>query len=215
MSIPKKPKPTFAKNWRERKIVHRTPGGKLTRVKISSLPADEQQKYNPNRFKRGADTMMNQDDFADLQRKEFKAGHIFDFYIKLKNEEAIDDIEEGDLLLATTDGKIVQELFRSKDSDNIIMKLKNVSMNAVKKIALYPEDGEGVDYENIDNIDYETIDDSEESDDTERYEKIKFNDVKLYQIDVAEYLPYIEKIVDMPNDSSDDITEGFYNFYFK
>jgi hypothetical protein len=215
MSIPKKPKPTFAKNWRERKIVHRTPGGKLTRVKISSLPADEQQKYNPNRFKRGADTMMGPDDFAEIQQKEVKAGHIFDFYIKLKNEDDLDSLEDGDLLLATTDGKIVQELFRSQDSDNIIMKLKNVSMNAVKKIALSPEDGEGVDYENIDNIEYETIDDSDGSDDTERYEKIKFNDVKLYQIDIAEYLPYIEKVVDMPNDDSDDITEGFYNFYFK
>ena len=213
MSIPKKPKPTFAKNWRERKIVHRTPGGKLTRVKISSLPAEEQQKYNPNRFKRGADTMMNADDFEELQRKETKAGHIFDFYIKVKNEDDLDNLEEGDLLLATTDGKIVQDLFRSEDKDNIIMKLKNVSMDAVKKIALSSDDGEPFDYDNLDGIRFEDIDDDVE--DVERYEKIKFNNEKLYQIDIANYLPYIEKVVDMPEDETDDIDEGFYNYYYR
>lgn len=213
MSIPKKPKPTFAKNWRERKIVHRTPGGKLTRVKISSLPAEEQQKYNPNRFKRGADTMMSADDFQEIQTKETKAGHIFDFYIKVKNEDDLDSLEEGDLLLATTDGKIVQDLFRSEDDDNIIMKLKNVSMDAVKKIASSNDDGEPISYDNLEAVHFEDLGDDIEG--VEKYEKIKFNNEKLYQIDIANYLPYIETIVDMPDDDTDDITEGFYNYYYR
>ena len=211
MAIPKKPKPTFAKNWRERRIVHRTPGGKLTRVKISSLPAEEQQKYNPNRFKRGADTMMSADNFEELQKREVKAGHIFDFYVQVDNEDSLEDLEEGDLILATTDGKIVPELFH--DDDKIIMKLDNVSMDAVKKIALPPENGGPIDYENISDMEFEDVDDDLEG--TERYEKIRFNDIPLYQIDIANYLPYIERSVDSPEDKNDDIDEGFYNYYYR
>ena len=211
MSIPKKPKPTFAKNWRERRIVHRTPGGKLTRVKISSLPAEEQQKYNPNRFKRGADTMMGPDDFEAIQKKEVEAGHIFDFYIKVKDEDALDGLEDGDLLFATTDGKKIQDMF--EDEYNIIMKLKNVSMDAVKKIAVSTKDGEPIDYSNLENVEFEDVDEDLEG--TEKYEKIKFNNEQLYQIDIANYLPYIEKLVDMPEDDTDDIVEGFYNYYYR
>lgn len=211
MSIPKKPKPTFAKNWRDRKIVHRTPGGKLTRVKISSLPAEEQQKYNPNRFKRGADTKMNQDSFQELQKREFDAGHIFDFYVQVDDEESLDDLEDGDLLLATTDGKIVPELFH--DDDKIIMKLNNVSIDAVKKIALSPDDGSSIDYHNIGDVSFEDIDGEMER--NKRYEKIKFNDEQLYQIDIANYLPYIERVVDTPEDNTVDIDEGFYNYYYR
>jgi hypothetical protein len=99
------------------------------------------------------------------------------------------------------------------DEDNIIMKLKHVSMDAVKKIAVMPEDGEPIDYENLNNVKFEDIDDDVEG--TERYEKIKFNNEKLYQIDIANYLPYIETIVDMPEDDTDDMDEGFYNYYYR
>ena len=200
----------FEKKWRERKIVHRTPGGKMTRVKISSLPADEQQKYNPNRYKRGADTKMSADEYADLQKKDVDAGHIFDFYIQLGDIAELDDVEEGSLLLATTDSNKVRDLF---DKDMKVVKLKTVPMDAVKKVVVSSEDGEPLDLEKSDNIEFEDIDELEGM---ERYEKIKFNDEGLYQIDIAPYLEYIDVVLDEPESENDDkdITEGFFNYYY-
>jgi len=202
----------FEKNWRERRIVHRTPGGKLTRVKISSLPADEQQKYNPNRYKRGADKKMSPDDYWNLQRREVDAGHIFDFYIQLKDLAELEGIEEGTLILATTDSRKVHELF---DDDMKVIKLKNVPMDAVKKVSIPQENGEILDLESMDNISFENID---ELAGTDRYEKIKFNEDELYQLDIAPFLEFIEIVVDEPEleESSDNegLTEGFFNYYF-
>ena len=201
----------FEKNWRDRKIVHRTPGGKMTRVKISSLPADEQQKYNPNRYKRGADTKMSPEDYAELQKKEVDAGHIFDFYIQLGDVAELDDIEEGTLVLATTDSSKVRDLF---DDDMKVIKLKKVPMDAVKKAVIPSEDGEPLDLENSDSIPFEELGDLEGR---ERYEKIKFNDEQLYQLDIAPYMEFIEIIVDEPESNEDEgdegLTEGFFNYY--
>ena len=194
-------KPTFTKNWRERRVMHRTPGGKLTRVKIGSLPADEQQKYNPNRFKRKRDLMDG--DFETIQQNQVDYGYIFDFYIQVKDESELDNLEEDTLLLATTDGVIVPKVF--SDSDMIIMKLKNVPMDAVKMVAIGDEDN--IDYASLDNIEFEDIDDLEGS---ERYEKIKFNETKIYQIDVFHYIDHIEKTVDMVQENY----SGFYDYYY-
>lgn len=204
----------FEKNWRERRIVHRTPGGKLTRVKISSLPADEQQKYNPNRYKRtGADKEMGPDDFDALQKREIEAGHIFDFYIQLKDPSELDDIEEGTLVLATSDSKKVMELF---DDDMKIIKLKNVPMDAVKKVILPPENEADLDFKNLEGIEFEDIDNLEGR---ERYEKIKFNEEQVYLVDVAPYMDYMEVVIDEPtekeSDSDVELEEGFYNFYYR
>lgn len=200
----------FEKNWRERRIVHRTPGGKMTRVKISSLPADEQQKYNPNRYKRlGADKEMSPDDYAELQKREVDAGHIFDFYIQMSDKSELDDIEEGTLILATTDGGKVEDLF---DDDKQIIKLKNVPMDAVKKVVIKPED-EDINYEDLSNVEFEDVGELEG---TERYEKIKFNDGDLYQLDVAPFIEFIEVKVDDPdtveNELEENIIEGFRKF---
>jgi len=199
----------FEKNWRERRIVHRTPGGKMTRVKISSLPADEQQKYNPNRYKRGADKQMSPEDYARLQRMDVDAGYIFDFYIQLSDIAELDDIEDGALLLATTDSKMVYELF---DDDMKIIKLKNVPMDAVKKVVISPEDGEPLDLENSDSIPFEDVGELEGQ---EKYEKIKFNDDVLYQLDIAPYLKFLDIVIDEPeSNDGDGLSEGFLNYYY-
>lgn len=200
----------FEKKWRDRVIVHKTPGGKMTRVKISSLPADEQQKYNPNRYKRGADTKMGPDQYKDLQKREVEAGHIFDFYVQMEDVSELDDIEDGTLVLATTDSGKVLDLF---DDDKQIIKLKTVPMDAVKKVVGPLKDGEPLDLENSDSIPFEDIDELEGK---ERYEKIKFNDEGMYQIDIAPYLDYIEVVLDEPDseDEEQDVNEGFYNYYY-
>ena len=202
----------FEKNWRERKIVHRTPGGKMTRVKIGSLPADEQQKYNPNRYKRDADTKMGEEDFRELQKRDVELGHIFDFYIQVDDVSDLDELDDDEMVLATTDSDIVRDYF---DDDKIIIKLKNVPMDAVKKVASSDDDDdEPIDLENSSNMEFEDIDELEGN---ERYEKIKFNTDKIYQLEVKPYLEYIEVVVDSPESEDDDleeIQEGFYNYYY-
>jgi hypothetical protein len=199
----------FGEDWRQRRIVHRTPGGKLTRVKISSLPAEEQQKYNPNRYKRlGADTMMSPDDFEQIQKKEYESGQIFDFYVQVTDEESLENIEEGKLLLATTNGILVPKIFTNDEKQ--IIKLNNVPMDAVKKVILTDDMGD-VDYDNIDNAEFEDIDKLEGND---RYEKIKFNEGEIYKIDIAPYIEYVDKYVDNPNIDDEEINEGFYSYYY-
>ena len=90
-----------------------------------------------------------------------------------------------------------------------IIRLKNVPMDAVKKVVKVPE-GEELDYTDVDDVEFEDIDDLE---DTERYEKIKFNDGDMYQIDIAPYLDYVEVVVDDPD--TEELEEGFYNFYYR
>ena len=202
----------FEKNWRERRIVHRTPGGKLTRVKIGSLPAKEQQKYNPNRFKRDSD--MTPNDFKSLQKRDVDAGYIFDFYIQVENVSDLDEIKEGDLILATSDSYKVKELF---DDDQKILKLKTVPMEAVKKVIVEPESGDPINYDDIESLEFEDISDLEGE---EKYEKIKFNSEQIYQLDLYNYLKYIDIVVDSVDDDDSELDEsyytskGFYKYYY-
>lgn len=203
----------FEKNWRDRYIIHRTPGGKLSRVKISSLPAKEQQKYNPNRFKRDKDSNT---DYEGIQRRDVETGHIFDFYIQVDDpDEYIDDMDDDDTFVATTDSSIVSDYF---DDDKTIIKLKGVPMEAVKEVAV-SDDDDDIDFEDIDfdNLEFKNIDDLE---DEERYEKIKFNSLPIYKIAIKPYLDFIEVVIDTPESEDDDLEElkegyeGFYNFYY-
>ena len=90
-------------------------------------------------------------------------------------------------------------------------------MDAVKKIAI-SSDPDNFDYSDLGNAEFENVGDLEGN---EKYEKIKFNDVGLYQIDIAPYLEYVEVVLDEPIDSDSDddddngIEEGFYNFYYR
>ena len=142
----------FEKNWRERKIIHRTPGGKMTRVKISSLPAEEQQKYNPNRFKRlGGNTMMSQDDYMEIQRHDFEAGYIFDFYVQYHGVDELKEIPEGTQIVAVIDGTKVNDIFHDEDQD--IIRVKKVPMDAVKSVIVVPEDGD-INYDDVSENDF-------------------------------------------------------------
>lgn len=213
MAIKAKARNPFKKNWRDRKIVHRTPGGKLTRVKISSLPADEQQKYNPNRFKRGADTQMPEDEFLRLQRLDIDTGHIFEFYVQVESEEELSSLESGTLLLATTEGVLVPKLF---GDHGIIMKLSNVPIDAVKSVAVLDDSDDIADMDtiNVDMIDFEDIDEDIER--SERYEKIKFNDVQIFKLDIVPHLKFINANIDadFTNISENNVMD-FSVFYFK
>ena len=198
----------FEKNWRERKIIHRTPGGKMTRVKIGSLPAPEQQKYNPNRYKKDGPATSGGDGYNALLKRDVDVGHIFDFYVQVDSVSDLDELKEDELILATSDSYKVEEMF---DTDKKVLKLKSVPMDAVSKVLVVPEDGE-IDYDDIDTLEFEDISELEGD---EKYEKIKFNTEEMYQLDISDFLKYIEIVVDRDTDHEiNEQTKSFYNYYY-
>lgn len=202
----------FEKNWRERKIMHRTPGGKLTRVKISSLTADEQQKYNPNRFKRlGGDLRMSADDYMEIQRHDYEAGYIYDFYTQYESVDALKEIEEGQCVVSVIDGTMVDTVFTEENKP--IIRIKKVPMDAVKYVMVSSDDG-GINYEDIESNTWEDISELEGS---ERNEKIKFSDTGIYKLDIANYIEWIEIYTDNPEEKDEVsvVKEGFYKFYYR
>lgn len=188
----------FGQDWKERIVTHRTPTGRMTRVKVKSLPPEEQLKYNPNRFKRTkADTRMGKLQFDKLKKKTIKEPRIFDVYIGLSNVDNIDNVEEGNLILATTDPLYVMNYF---DDGLDIIKLRNVPVMAVKK---YLES----DVESIDFLDdFEFLDVGIKTEE-ELYELVKFSDSKIFLLDVVPYMDTIEVIKDRADVDDDDLGE--------
>lgn len=200
-------------DWRAKKILHKTPGGKLTQVKISSLPADEQQKYNPNRFRSsGSDTEMTPDDYMDaveLMNYYDKQGMILDVYIQVSNIDELDTIDKGEHVLATSDINKVHTYF---DDNKPIVKLMNVPIVAFKEILQDGYDEYSVEeFEDYNYFEFEDISTMEPQD---RYDLVKFSDMQVFKIDFAEYQDDIDIIVDDDEDSEELKTESFLSYYF-
>lgn len=188
----------FGQDWREKIVTHRTPTGRITRVKVKSLSPEEQLKYNPNRFKRTkTDTRMTKSDFDDFKKDVIKEPRIFDVYIGLSDVKKFDDIEEGKLILATTDPLYVMNYF---DDDLDIIKLRNVPVMAVKKYL--DGDIESIDF--LDDFEFLEVDTEDEE---KLYELIKFSDNKIFLLDIIPYLDMIEVIEDKADNKEDDLDE--------
>lgn len=209
----------FEKDWRQKRVMHRTPGGKLTKVKISSLPAEEQQKYNPNRYKRSrADLKMTKDEYKELTNLELQEIKTFPFYIEMKSIDDVDDWEDDTLILATKDSSDVLKLF---DDDLGVVKLSTVPIDAVKTrmIPKYDDKGELV----FDNIQFEEF--PEDMSEDEKFEEIKFGESTIFQLNLKPYLDVLGISMEPSKDEEHkerhnkkdigSIKEGFYKHYFK
>lgn len=191
----------YGDTWRDKIVTHRTPTGRMTRVKVRSLPPEEQLKYNPNRFKRTkADTKMTKDEFDKLQDVDGKV-RTMDIYIASKDLDVIDDIrnniKEGKLVLATTDSKNVIDLF---DDDLDVVKLLRVPVTSIKKYM----DGS---VENVESIEDYKFKDVETDDEEELYEISKFKDSTIFLLDLYPYLFDVEIKLDRHDDDEDDFEE--------
>jgi len=196
----------FEQDWRARRVVHKTPGGKMTRVKISSLPAEEQQKFNPNRFAKmssmGA-TSKEQEEMQDTGNSGPPG--LFKFFIGMDDVDDIDNIKEGELTLATNSGNDVITLF---DDDLSVVNLNKVPLEAIVS-GVYPKElKDGVDYSDI------QVDSFADMDDDKKMEKVKFGGYTMFQLDLSPYLDVIEVSTDADNmESGGDVTEGFLKYY--
>ena len=200
----------FEKDWRSRRVVHKTPGGKMTRVKISSLPASEQQKYNPSRFDKMSGMAMTDKEAKELQDVDLDGVRTFDFYIGLKDIDDLDTIEEGQPTLATNDSSVVIDLF---DDDLKVVSLKNVPVDAVKK-KLVPKEKDGEpDYSDIEFVSFGK--DGKDVDAEHKFEELKFGDSNIFLLDLAPHMDAIEVSVDDDDETDEKTNEGFYNFFYK
>jgi len=206
----------YGDTWRDRIVTHKTPTGRTSRVKVGSLSPEEQLKYNPNRFKRTkADTKMTKDEFDKIRPVDEKI-RTMDVYISAKNLDVIEDIhkniEEGKLILGTTDSKNVIDLF---DGDLNVVKLLNVPVTAIKKYMV----GRVEDVESIEDFEFE---DAGDADEEKLYEISKFTDSTIFLLDLYPYLDDVGIAIDTADDDSDDFEElhknestKFTNFYLR
>ena len=181
----------YGDTWRDKVVTHRTPTGKTSRAKVGSLSAEEQAKYNPNRFKRtGADTKMTKSDHDALDVSE-ELKHLLDFYIAVRDESDLESFEEGKPTLATNESGNVIELF---DDDLLPATVKGVPIDAVTKYRSKDDD------EDEDWLDF-----PEGMSDQEKYDFIKFEDYDIFQLNLFPYQEEIEVNLDIKEDNDDEI----------
>jgi hypothetical protein len=179
-------------DWRDRIVTHRTPKtGKLTRVKIRSLPAEEQKRYAPKRIK----------DKIDVKTPNVK--HItelksFDCYVAVDDVEKLNELQAGELILATTETKYVMEYF---DKEVNIVKLSNVPFKAVKSYIV--TDIESFDF----SEDFEVENIKDDEDESKILEIVNFSDYKIFLLDISPYMDVITIDVDTPDSNEDDFEE--------
>lgn len=179
----------FRKDWRDKVVMHITPKThKLSRVKISSMPPEEQEKYNPNRYKvkrvsNSQTTKYSPEDIVNIK--------TIDFYVATKDVEYIYNLQPEQLILATVSSEIATNYF---NEELISVKLSNVPVIATKKYI--SGNFKYVDSEDIDIVDIE--DDNPDK----ILEILKFSDYKLFLIEIQPFLQYIKISIDgeeLPN----------------
>jgi len=188
-------------DWRQKIVTHRTPTGRISRVRVGSLTPDEQLKYNPNRFKRGkADTKMTKGDFEKLRDLDKKI-RTMDVYVASKDLDEIEDVQDiiqaDKLVLGTTDSKNVVNLF---DDDYDVVKIHKLPVTAIKKyMTKNVEDAESIDDYSFTDVD---------TDDEEKlFEISKFKDSTIFLLDLYSYLKDVEFSIDHADDDEDDFEE--------
>lgn len=191
----------YGDDWRDRIVTHRTPTGRITRVKVKSLPPKEQLKYNPNRFKRTkADTKMTKGDFDKLKPVDEKV-RTMDVYMASRDLDVIEDIRnnvrEGKLIMATTDSKNVIDLFNDELD---VVKMLKVPVTAIKKYL-------DTDIESVESVEDLEFKDAGTEDEEKLYELSKFTDATIFLLDLYPYLNDIEIKIDKQDDDEDDFEE--------
>jgi len=170
-------------NWRDKVITHITPKThKVKRVKISSLPPEEQQRYNPNKLKH----IGTMDPSRGVTPGEIMNLKVVNFYVATKDIEYIKNLKEGELILATNTPEYAIKYF---DDKLISVKILNVPISAVKKYV-------SGDFSYVSKeLDIEIIDVSEKTE-SELFELVKFSEHRLFLIELQPYLDYIKIISD-------------------
>jgi hypothetical protein len=186
----------YGDSWRDKIVTHRTPTGRITRVKVSSLPPEEQWKYNPNRFKKS----NTKDKILPPQTliKDIDDVKTISVYVGTDDVDNIKNLESGQLILGTTESKYVLKYF---DENINVVKLSNVPVKSIK--GYIKTDINSVDFLE----DFEVVDIEKNMDEEQLFELANFSEYKIFMLDITPYIEFIRIDVDTPESDEDDFEE--------
>jgi len=176
-------------DWRLQKVWHSTPSGQRNYVQIKSLSPEDQSRYK-DRFgpkkKRAVDNDVKKaHQFSiDSKKPEIKNNenvnpdYLVDIFIIIPSREDIAELGDDELIFATNNGLYAMEY----DDMFEIQKTLNVPVNAFRKFKI-AEDVENV--KDINNIEWEDF--PKDIAEKDKYEFIKFEDDKLFMVNLKPY----------------------------
>lgn len=146
------------KSYLDRYVWHLTPvTKKRTRVKVKSLPPEEQEKYRPDKIQ------------PVEPAKTLPDTNLIDFFLIVDDPDYIKDLQPEQLTKATDDSA---EAIKFSDKGKYIIKVIGVPVQAVK--SYQNDDGEWYDFE-------------DDMTDDNIYEFIKFEEHKMFLLDLYKW----------------------------
>lgn len=175
----------FNEPWKNR-IVKNVRTGRMT--KVGSLAPEDQEKYKPKELR----SKGSRDGKKDLDDYDLKNKLVFDMYVSMPDKyDGVDEfLEENPRILATTSSSDVIEMFNPNDR---VLKFYNVPIGAIKRYCTLTDDNT-----DMDDADFK---DFKHSDPEKRYDFIKFNEYRLFEIEPKDFMDKIEIVDDTPDET--------------
>jgi len=171
-------------DWRQKMVWHRTSTGQRNKIKVKSLPADEQWKYAPLEVKM---KRKQKDPHAQVDQPQFKPERkTLKFYYSADRPKGFDQFDDGKLVVVTDDPAKAIEI---EKKGHKIAVAHQVPIDAVKRF---------YNYEKKDWDDFEK-DVSEDK----KFELIKFSDDDVYLADFAKFKDEIDFQMSDPKDGEE------------
>lgn len=161
-------------DWRQKYVWHKTSTGQRNKVKVKSLPADEQWKYAPLEVKM---KRKQKDPHAqtELPKPKDPERKVFTLYYSADRPKGFDEFKKGMLVVVTDDSSKAIEI--EKQGHKIAV-AHQVPLDAIKKFWNYEKN----DWENF----------PKEIEDDKKYELIKFSDNDVYLADFFKFKDEID-----------------------
>jgi hypothetical protein len=172
-------------DWRQKMVWHRTSTGQRNKIKVKSLPADQQWKYAPLEVKM---KRKQKDPHAQTELpKPQEEKKVMNFYYSADRSNGFDQFEEGKLVVVTDDSAKAIEI---EKAGHPVAVAHQVPASAIRKFWSY----EKKDWEDF----------PEGINDDKKYELIKFSDDDVYLADFFKFKDQIDFQLSDPEGGKED-----------
>ena len=167
-------------DWRQKMVWHRTASGQRNKVKVKSLPADDQWKYAPLEVKM---KRKQKDPHVQVDQPQFKPERkTLTVYYSADRPKGFDQFDDGKLVVVTDDSAKAIEI---EKKGHKIAVAHQVPVDAFKRF---------YNYEKKDWDDFE-----KDIGEDKKFELIKFTDNDVYLADFAKFKDEIDFQMSDPN----------------
>lgn len=173
-------------DWRQKYVYHRTPSGQRNKVKVKSLPSDEQWKYAPLEVKMKR-KQKDPHTKTDVPKPQTEEKRVFTFYYSADRPKSFDEFDEGKLVVATDDSAKAIEI---EKAGHKVAVAHQVPLDAIKR------------FWNYEDKEWEKFPKGIE--DEKKFELIKFSDNDVYLVDFAKYKDQISFQLSDPEGNSEE-----------